>query len=199
MVFTNNHRTMLYYRVKFRVCDWQDRLSIVCVEIVKLFRWLKKTDRNSAAESMFSNSVSNLVSALFDTVLSEFMSKAKFTALLEFEHDNEETNGPDQRQFFFFHCMKAERVHNVEYWHDDQCRSLIDKFTKCGRNRSFRWIIRINMKVSFIESPSRASSQFAVPPTLKKSQSVINVHGLSDSASCLKHALLSVLHYKDIK
>ena len=139
----------------------------------------------------------NIIEALFNN-LNNFRIKALIYLKIKYIKMNHQTGEVVERLEFHIPSSCATEVVDCTSWlsfHIQGLKLNVDKFNERDSDLIFDGIESATFKVSLLSNYSGRSS-FKLPPALKSKQAVINVDCQSH---CFKYAVLSILHYNDIK
>ena len=138
-----------------------------------------------------------VIEALFNN-LTNFRMKALIYLNVNYVKLDHETGQVMERRLIAHPSSSATEVVDCESWlrqHIDGLTSAVEKFCERDSDLIFDGVEFADFKVTLLESHSGQGS-FKLPTVLTKKHAVINVDCKSH---CFKYAVLSILHYNDIK
>ncbi|MEL7306377.1 MAG: endonuclease domain-containing protein [Pseudomonadota bacterium] len=138
-----------------------------------------------------------LVRQLYD-VMTDYVVKGRLVLKVWFTKCNPATGQVLRRDIFHLSSQRAEHILDFQQWYDSHVSAIIrnlEAFHNMDSDLTLDRIEALDIKFSLTKDMN-ARGFFELPGTLKRMQAVINVD--TDEA-CFKYALLSILHYDDVK
>ena len=151
--------------------------------VVDVERWL------SAEES--------LVRRLYDA-LDDYVIKGRMVMRAWFVKINPHNGEVVRRVLFYLPSLSASLIHDFQHWYEMHSRGLlkhVDSFHNMDSDLVLDCIEAIEFKFSLLDNLN-AESFFKLPDSLERKQAVVNVNS---PTACFKYALLSMLHYSEVK
>ena len=152
-------------------------------EVIDVESWLKTEE--------------TLVSRVVDA-MGDFLIKGRLVLKAWFVKRDPATHVVLHRQLFYLPSLPASFIHDFQHWYHSHIRRLIqnvENFCKRDSNLEFDGIEALEIKFNLQDNLS-GRAFFQLPLKLKQTKSVINVNS---SNKCFLYALLSMLHYNDVK
>ena len=138
-----------------------------------------------------------IIEALFNN-LNNFRLKALIYLNVNYVKLDHQTGEVLERRLIAHPSSSATEVVDCDAWlsqHIDGLKSMIEKFCEKDSDLIFDGVEFADIKVTLLENHSGEGS-FKLPPSLKNKSAVINV---DCESHCFKYAVLSILHYQDVK
>ena len=130
--------------------------------------------------------------------LNEFLVKGRLVLKAWFVKRNPATFEVLRRELFYLSSLPADMVHDFQHWYNRHTAGIIknlENFQKRDSALELDGIEALEIKFSLLTNLS-GRAFFKLPEQLKNKQAVVNVNCNKD---CFKYALLSILHYNDLK
>ena len=138
-----------------------------------------------------------LVKRVFDKI-DDFLVKGRLVLKAWFVKRNPATFEVLRREMIYVSSLPADIVHDFQHWYNRHTAGIIknlESFQRRDSNLEFDGVEALVIKVNLINNLS-GRSFFKLPDILNRKKAVINVDAPN---SCFKYALLSILHYSNIK
>ena len=138
-----------------------------------------------------------LVKRVFDQ-MGEFLVRGRLVLRAWFIKRNPATSEVLRREVLHLSSLPADFIHDFHQWYISHVSGIINNLeTLCKRDSDleFDGIEALEIKFNLLDDLS-GRSFFKLPDKLNRMQAVINV---DVKENCFKYALLSILHYADIK
>ena len=139
----------------------------------------------------------NLIECLFNK-FSSFLIKARLVLRAWFVKEDPVTGFVERRMLFYISSHSASLIHNFQAWytsHSTAIMSNLNNFTNRASSFYLDRIEALEVKFSLLENQD-GQGYFKLPDELRRKNAVINI---DSNTACFKYALLSILHYDDIK
>ena len=130
--------------------------------------------------------------------MSEYLVRGRMILRAWFVKRNPATFEVLRREVFYLSSVPASYIHEFHHWYRQHSVGIInhlETFTKHDSNLEFDGVDAIELKLSCFPNLS-GRGFFKLPDTLNRMKAVINV---DVPHSCFEYALLSILHYGDVK
>jgi len=138
-----------------------------------------------------------LVKRVFDKI-DDFLVKGRLVLKAWFVKRNPATFEVLRREMIYVSSLPADIVHDFQHWYNRHTAGIIknlESFQRRDSNLEFDGVEALVIKVNLLHNLS-GRSFFKLPDILNRKKAVINVDAPN---SCFKYALLSILHYSNIK
>ena len=138
-----------------------------------------------------------LVRRLFD-VMDGFIVKGRLVLRAWYLKVNPATGEILRRELFYLSSYPAGYIYDFQQWFDHHVSGIaknLHAFNDRDSDLVFDGVEALDIKFSLIKNLN-AQSYFQLPANLQRMNAVINVDA---KEACFKYALLSMLHYNDIK
>ena len=138
-----------------------------------------------------------LVRRVFER-LSEFSVKGRMVLKAWFVKVNHVTSEVLRHELIHMSPLPTVTIHDFQQWYKRYCLAIIntfENFTKQDSDLEFDGIEGLDIKFSLIKNMS-GRGFFQLPEALNRMKAVINIDTQKD---CFKYAILSMLHYEDVK
>ena len=140
-----------------------------------------------------------LIDACLTPLMRVFVVKAMMYARVRFVRVNAETGDVVQEMQAFLPSGQSEHVVDLTDWFESHVCHLSNTLYKFTSHEGSEWQIDglefVLLKVSLCENAA-GMGVFKIPDALKVKKAVVNV---DCERACFKYAVLSVLHYNDVK
>ena len=103
-----------------------------------------------------------------------------------------------RREKFYISSLASSHIHDFNEWYDQHSKAIIINLSNLSKKDSdlqFDGVDALLINTNLRENLT-GRSFFRLPTTLATKHAVINVQ---TNDSCLKYAILSILHYGDVK
>ena len=103
-----------------------------------------------------------------------------------------------RREKFYISSLASDHIYDFNEWYDQHSNAIRRNLTNLSKRDSdlqFDGVDALLIKINLTENLSGCGF-FRLPTTLAEKRAVINVQ---TNSSCLKYAILSILHYSDVK
>ena len=141
----------------------------------------------------------DMLRACFWPLMRTFVMKAMFYVCVKFIQVDADTGAVIARRDSFIPSGASVRVVDLNAWYESHITSFTNTLQKYTNVEGSEWMVdglkHVQFKVTLSEN-MRGRGVFKLPAALVKTRAVINVN--CDRA-CFKYAVLSVLHYNDVK
>ena len=130
--------------------------------------------------------------------LYEYLVKGRLVLKAWFVKRNPVTFEVLRREMFYLSSLPADIVHDFHHWYNRHTAAIIknlEDFQKRDSNLELDSVEGLDIKFSLLTNLS-GRSFFKLPEKLNNLKAVVNVDCRD---SCFKYALLSILHYEEIK
>ena len=130
--------------------------------------------------------------------MKEFLVKGRLVLKAWYVKRNPATFEVLRRELFYLSSLPADFVHNFQHWYNRHTRGIIknlETFAERDSDLQFESIEALDIKLNLLTNLS-GRSFFKLPEKLNNMKAVVNV---DCEDSCFKYALLSILHYEDVK
>ena len=172
------------YRTKVsvngRVRDYE---MIPTGDVVDVKRWLLNEEA--------------LVKYLFDK-MKDFLVRGRMVLKAWFVKRNNATFEVMRREIVYLSSLPANLVHDFHHWYNSHVIGIIknlENFCKQDSDLDFDGVESLAINLNLLPNLS-GRAFFQLPDKLKRIKAVVNV---DSDKNCFKYALLSILHYGDIK
>ena len=157
------------------------------------------SDENVTNIRVWLNERHELVSSCFLPLMNVFLVRAMMYARVRLVQIDAETGLVVDRRVASFPSLSTEHVVDFSEWYERHVGRMmrnIEKYTSVeGSNWSIEGLDDVLIKISLSENVV-GRGVFKLPANLKKRMAVVNV---DCDHSCFKYAVLSMLHYNDVK
>ena len=130
--------------------------------------------------------------------MDEFLIRGRLVLRAWFVKINPATSEVLRREVFHLSSLPADCIHDFHHWYMQHVVGIIknlETFTKRDSDLVFDGIEALDIKFTLLDNLS-GRSFFKLPDKLNRMKAVVNVNV---KESCFKYALLSILHYNDVK
>ncbi len=131
-------------------------------------------------------------------VFNNYLVKGRMVLRAWFVKLDHQTGNVIRRVLLYLPSQAVSHIHNFQHWYYMHARALLkqlDSFNHMDSDLVLDTIEALEIKISVLANID-GQSFFNLPDDLKRKQAVINVNS---PTACFKFALLSILHYDDIK
>ncbi len=138
-----------------------------------------------------------LVREVFDR-FGEFFVRGRLVLKAWFVKRNPATFEVLRRELFYLSSLPADSIHDFHTWYTRHVLGIIknlEEFCKRDSDLEFEGVEALDIKFNLLNDLS-GRAFFQLPDKLKRLKAVVNV---DTSIDCFKYALLSILHYADVK
>ena len=130
--------------------------------------------------------------------MDEFLIRGRLVLRAWFLKRNPATSEVLRREVFHLSSLPADFIHDFHQWYTSHVLGIInnlENFTKRDSDLEFDGVEALEIKFNLLDNLS-GRAFFKLPDKLDRMKAVVNVQ-VRDS--CFKYALLSILHYSDVK
>ena len=176
----NSHITRTRVSANGRVRDYEMMSNDVVYDAE---RWLTAEER--------------LVRCVYDE-MDEYLVKGRLVLKAWFVKRNPATSEVLRREMYYLSSLPADFIHSFHQWYTRHILGIInhlESFTKRDSDLEFDGVEALDIKLNLLTNLS-GRGFFQLPDKLKHMKAVVNVNVERD---CFKYALLSMLHYNDVK
>ena len=138
-----------------------------------------------------------LIRQLFDA-MENFVVKGRLVLRAWFIKVNQATGEVLRRELFYLSSQPASHIYDFEQWFHHHVSGIVKNlhaFNNRDSDLEFDGVEALDIKFSLTKNLT-GHSYFKLPDDLKNKTAVVNVNA---EEACFKYALLSMLHYDDIK
>ncbi len=138
-----------------------------------------------------------LVRRVYD-LMDEYLVRGRLVLRAWFVKRNPATNEVLRREMLYLSSLPAESIHDFHLWYTRHVSGInknLEELCKRDSDLEFDEVEALDIKFNILQNLS-GRAFFELPDNLKRMLAVINVRV---NKECFKYALLSILHYADVK